>query len=90
MNASALRQYNEVLRRGARARKVASVLDGWAIVLPARIVTEELGDYLEDINRRALEGQRFRLCLRMVAAMFWTSVNAVGYYLKEVGKTKSA
>jgi hypothetical protein len=71
-------------------RKAANVLDGWAILLPARVFKEDLGGYLEDINRRADEGQRFRLYLRVLAAMFWTGVNSFGYFLKEVGKTKSA
>jgi hypothetical protein len=72
-------------------RRAQNILDTWAIFLPARSVNEELGDYLEDINRRATAGQgRFKIYLRMLASMFWTGVNAVGYFLKAIGKRKAA
>ena len=83
------KKVEEELRRAVGAGSVANVLDSWATFLPARIVNEELGDYLEDITRRAADGQRFRVYLRMVMAMFWTGVNALGYYRKQVGNTKS-
>ena len=84
------RNYEEKSKRAARSRHAARVLDGWSIVLPSRIVKEELGDYLEDINRRAAAGQRFPVYLRLFAAMFWTGVNAVGYLLKQIGSRKTA
>jgi hypothetical protein len=68
-----------------------TVLDCWAALLPSRVLNEELGDYLEDIARRTTDGQgRFRIGLRVVSAMFWTGLNAVGYALKLLGKHKSA
>jgi hypothetical protein len=79
-----------VVSYNARGSRAANILDGWATILPARIVNEELGDYIEDIQRRAMAGQRVALYARMMAAIFWTGVNAVGYFVKQVGKTKSA
>jgi hypothetical protein len=70
--------------------RVLNTLDIWGALLPTRIFNEELGDFIEDINRRAMEGQRCGVYLRMIAAMFWTGVNAVGYFLKEIGKRKAA
>lgn len=71
-------------------QRALSTLDTWALLLPERIATEILGDYVEDINRRTAAGQgRFKIYVRMLAAMFWTGVNAVGYFLKEVGKQKA-
>jgi len=73
-----------------RARALR-VLDSLALILPARIATEELGDYIGDINRRAAAGQScWKIYLRMLAAMFWTGVNAVGYFLKEIWTRKAA
>jgi hypothetical protein len=82
--------YEEELRRAVCARRAATFLDGWAVIMPQRIVNEELGDYIEDINRRAGEGQRWRVAVRVLAAMFWTGVNAIGYFLKQIGKQKAA
>jgi hypothetical protein len=47
-------------------------------------VTEDLGDYVEDINRRAAEGQRWQIYIRTLAAMFWTGVNALGYLFRNL------
>lgn len=71
------------------AKHVQRVLDLWAAVLPARIVNEDLGDYLEDIVRRRAAGQRWCVYLRVASAIFWTGLNAIGYAMKAVGK-KSA
>ena len=72
-----------------RARRTHIVMDFWGALLPARVVKEDLGDYIEDINRRALAGQRFGLYLRVAAAMFWLAVNTVGYWRKSLGKAKA-
>jgi len=48
-----------------------------------------VGDYLEDIHRRCAAGQRWRVYLRVVAAIFWTGLNAVGYAMKLVGRRRA-
>lgn len=66
------------------------MLDLWAVLLPARISNEVLGDYLEDIHRRAARGQRKLLYVRVLAAIFWTGVNGFGYLLKKLGTRRGA
>lgn len=74
------------LRRSAHPG--TSVLSFWAALLPARIANEDLGDYFEDIARRSEAGQRSLVWVRVMAAMFWTAVNAAGYLLKRVGRRR--
>lgn len=87
-NAEAERFYEQELKRENAQRSTTKALDLWAAFLPIRISNEVLGDYLEDINRRAACRQHWALYLRALSAMFWTGVNAVGYFLKEVGSRK--
>jgi hypothetical protein len=78
---------------GASARsrnRSYGVLDAWSAILPARIVKEEIGDYLEDIHRRAKEGQHWQIYLRVASAMFWTLINSIGYALKALGNKQGA
>ena len=84
----------EVMRRRQVAtmavrRGAARTLDVWAVLLPSRIVNEELGDYLEDIHRRCAEGQRWCVYVHVASAIFWTSLNAIGYAMKAVGKKRT-
>jgi len=81
-----------LLNRWVRGRQISalSILDAWAAVLPARIVNEDLGDYIDDISRRKAAGQRFLVCLRVVAAMFWTGFNTLGYVLKKLRRRSGA
>ena len=53
-------------------------------MLPSRIANEDLADYVEDINRRIGKGQRKLVYVRVIATIFWTGVNAVGYLLKNI------
>lgn len=69
--------------------RVTHLLDVWALFLPARVVKEDLSDYLEDIRRRASQGQVLSLYTRFLAAVFWTGVNAIGYFLEKVGKRRA-
>ena len=39
---------------------------------------------------RAAENQRWQLYMRVIAAMFWTGLNSIGYALKALGKKKGA
>ena len=80
----------QVPRGGDVARRANQVLDAWSTILPARIASEDLADYLEDIHRRAAAGQRFKVALRTAAAMFWTLVNAIGYTLERLYHKKGA
>ena len=43
-----------------------------------------IGDYLEDIDRRIRDGQRWGVRFRIVAAIFWTGINALGYTVKDL------
>ena len=54
----------------------------WSAVLPARVSDEDLGNYFEDIDARAKRGERWGLALRVLSAIFWTGLAAVGYALK--------
>ena len=81
-----------IQNRGAlRAQRPSRWLDRWGAILPPRIVNEELGDYIEDINRRASEGQSaIWLWLRAGAAVFWTLINAVGYWKTQLGRKRTS
>ena len=75
------------LQTTQRCEKVFQV---WSAVLPARINNEVLGDYLEDIHRRIAAGEsRSLVFLRLVWAVFWTGVDAIGYFVKAIGRSKS-
>jgi hypothetical protein len=75
---------------GGTEHRAKQVLDAWATILPARIASEDLADYLEDIHRRAAAGQHGKVVMRTIAAMFWTLVNAVGYTLERLNHKKGA
>ena len=59
------------------------VLDIWSTVLPARIVNE-------DIGHRVALGQRLTVWLRVIAAVWWTAINSIGYLRKQLGKRSGA
>jgi hypothetical protein len=77
------------IRNAERARRSMTILDAWSAVLPARVNKEELGDYMEDINRRALMGQRRLVYVRLAAAVFWTGLHALSDLLQSLGKRKA-
>jgi hypothetical protein len=55
------------------------------------IAKEQIGDYVEDINRRCALGQRWLVWMRVVSAIFWTSWNAFGFIVQHaLGKQKAA
>ncbi len=76
-------------RRAARFEAASRVLDGWGAILPSRIFKEDLGDYIEDTGRRAREGQRFGVWIRVTAAVFWTGLNAISFAMKLLGKKRA-
>jgi len=70
--------------------RTEKLLQAWSALLPARINNEVLGDYLEDIHQRIAAGQsRWIISLRIVAAVFWTATDTIGYLLKAIGRSKS-
>jgi len=67
------------------------LLEIWSALLPARIASEELGDYIEKINWLTSQGSpRWLIRLQTVSAIFWTGLNTLSYVLKQLGKIKSA
>jgi hypothetical protein len=67
------------------------VLDIWSAFLPALICNEDLGEYVEDINRRILLGQKVLPWIRCVLAIFWTAVNAIGFLMQNtLGRPKKS
>jgi hypothetical protein len=71
-------------------RSLLQVLDSWSVLMPQRIVNEDFGDFREDINRRIARGQSRRMIwLRVVAAVFWLTVNSVRYFLNELRSKRS-
>jgi hypothetical protein len=75
--------------RRVLATRLRSVLDVWSALLPARVAAEDLGDYLEDIHRRVAAGQRWLACFRLVVAVCWTTLNAIGYALTQLRRQKT-
>jgi len=65
-------------------RNAVSLLDCWAAFLPARIAKEDVGDYIEDIHRRAKQGERWQIWVRVVAAIIWTTINTAGCVAKNL------
>lgn len=72
-----------------------AVLDVWALVLPNRIRTEDVGGYVEHINQLAAAGASpWRIYIRTASAVFWTFVNSlrvascllIAKLLNELGK----
>jgi hypothetical protein len=70
-------------------QSIRQVLDLWAVFLPTRIASEDLGGYIEDINQRLAKGQRWLPIFRTAMAVFWTGANTVGYFYRAVGRQKS-
>ena len=71
----------------ARAARAAAILDAWGEILPARITDEDLGDFVEDVRRRAQRGQRVRVWVRVGTAIIWSGVNAVAYVVASLRKS---
>ncbi|MFZ0773456.1 MAG: hypothetical protein WCA49_19560 [Candidatus Sulfotelmatobacter sp.] len=71
------------LERGSKTSALR-LLDAWGAILPIRIAKEDLGDYMEDIGRRADKGQQWLLWLRVITALVWTGINAMGFVSKNL------
>jgi len=67
------------------------LLNAWGALLPIRIAKEDLGDYIEDIHRRAENGEWILLWLRVLTALIWTSINVLGFVKRnQLGKETEA
>lgn len=55
------------------------IIEYWASVLPSRIVNEDLSDLVERASSAFAAGRRGLGWLRLAAALFWSSMNTVGY-----------
>jgi hypothetical protein len=51
-------------------RRLVALLEFWAVLLPQRIVDEDLGDYVEDINRRRDRGETWQPGVRAFRPFF--------------------
>ena len=71
----------------ARAARAAAILDVWGEILPARITNEDLGDFVEDVRRRAETGQRVRVWVGVGTAIIWSGVNTVAYLISTLRKS---
>ena len=80
----------EYRRHHRTAHQLETALAVWKTVLPARIANEDLGDYIEDIDRLIARKQNRLAYLRLLAAIFWTGVNAIGYLRKKLRKRSGA
>jgi hypothetical protein len=66
-------------------RSAVDLLEVWSLFLPMRIQREELGDAIEDVNRRILEGQpNWRIKVRALMAIFWTAISTIHYLKTQV------
>ncbi len=65
-----------------RASRATTIVNGWARLLPDRIAEEDIGDYLEDVQRCADAGQRIRVWLRAALAIVWTGVNTIEFLVR--------
>lgn len=82
------------LERREDARRVSAprsaqaslrVLNLWSAILPYRVATEDLGDYIEEIKKRFQSGQSpLIIYVRTAAAIFWTAVNALGVIMRAI------
>jgi hypothetical protein len=68
-----------------------TVLDDLSLILPDRINTEVLGDYIERINTLGLIGMSsFKIYVVLSAGIFWTLVTAIGCVVQQLFGRKAA
>lgn len=71
-------------------KRAGDILDAWSAFLPVRVVSEDLGDYLEDIAYLFEQGERWKPRLRLIAAICATAKNAIVYKVKELIERRKA
>lgn len=68
----------EKQKKGTHPKRARRWLDVWSLLLPQRVNNEDLGGYIEEINKLALKGApAWKIYLRMVTAIFWTLCEAL-------------
>jgi hypothetical protein len=78
------------VQESSKTHYVIDIMTLWSAILPARINREELGDYMEEIVSLIAAGEsRWIIYLRVATAIFWTGLNAVSYFLKQIRKKSS-
>jgi hypothetical protein len=70
--------------------RATSCLETVSLVLPSRVVNEEIGDWCERIDSLSAEGRAWKIYATLVAALFWTFTNTVGYFVKAIGKRQAS
>lgn len=70
-------------------RSPLRLIEIWATLLPMRVVSEDLGDYVDEVNRLRREGRYKSSWACALSALIWTSINAVGYTLRQLGRAKA-
>lgn len=85
---NAVRLLHRLLRHLA-AVSPNSVLELWATLLPMRVVNEELGDYIDEVNRLRGNGRRAFAWIRTITAVLWTATNTAGYLLRQLGRVRA-
>jgi hypothetical protein len=69
-------------------RKLAAIpelgVNGCARVLPARVVNEDLSDFIEQIRASMDDGKLIRALLLTAQAAFWTALNSLVYALRSL------
>ncbi|MBI4450271.1 hypothetical protein HY634_04380 [Candidatus Uhrbacteria bacterium] len=86
-NAAATSMWLDSLAQGVIAYQRALLFKRWANVLtgtlssviPTRILDEDSTDFIEDISRRVMVGERW--LHRVAPAIFWTLINGIQYTL---------
>ena len=73
----------------ASARRLQRVLDLWSKLLPARVVSEDLGDYRETIDSLFRAGKFLTGAWTAFKALGATGVNSVVYVFKPAATTPS-
>jgi hypothetical protein len=69
------------------AQRAARLFDVATLLLPRRLVNEQLGDALEQINGYANEGKPvWWIRVKTISALFWTAVHALGEIISTVRK----
>jgi hypothetical protein len=77
-NANAAGSVEIIAPRGAEFRLAAKVFDVVSAVVPERIANEELGDALEEMQRRmSCGGATWWVYVKLASTLFWISMNAV-------------
>ena len=79
----------DALQHASRER-AAAILDNFSVFIPQRISKEEIGDALEDINRRIAAGQTWQVRWRIVTTVAYTAVSTFGFFMSNLFGRKKA